>query len=98
MSEKLDRNKDFLKLLISTTKTQAKALLKTLSKAQLDCLVEIAHNLVPLPRFYHRQKRLLKFIANPLVNIRDKQRVITKYSRVLLNIFKEVKSDIFDQL
>ena len=98
MSENLQRNKHFLNLLINTTQTQAKALLKILTKDQLECLVEIAYNLAPLQKFHYRQKKLLHFIAKPSVTNREKQQAIIKYSGILLNIFQEVRSDIFDQL
>ena len=91
MSEKLERHKHFLKLLITTTDTQAKALLSIATLDQIECLSEIAYNLLSLKIFHHRQKKLLEFLSNPALSRRKQQRAIVKYNRILLHILKEVK-------
>ena len=97
MSENLQRNKDFVKLLITTTQTQVKALLSTVTPAQVQCLVEIAYNLLTLKKFRHKQKKLLEIISKSSVSKTRKQSVIVKYNRILLNILKEF-SYIFEAL
>ena len=49
MSKLLKDNKHFIKLILSTSSLQAKALLKSASKAQLDLFRELALNLHLIP-------------------------------------------------
>ena len=76
MSEKLLENKHFVNLLITAHPSQTKALLTTASLAQVQCLVEIAYNLIETQEFHSlhpRQKRLLEYLSNLSVNLKRKK-------------------------
>ena len=100
MSENLQRNKDFVKLLITTTQTQVKALLSTVTPAQVQCLVEIAYNLIDTDQFqslHHRQKKLLEYLANLSVNDKRKKPVLIKHRVLLIKVLKNFR-DILEAL
>ena len=92
MSEKLERNKYYLNLLITTHPSQVKALLVSANPAQLECLVEIAYNLVDSPDFdslYHREKKLLEFLANLSISLKRKKPILVEHSLFLRKVLKK---------
>ena len=98
MSEKLNRNKHFLKLLITTNQTQAKALLSTVTKDQLECLVEIGYNLVDRPEFqtlHHRPRRLIQYLGNLSISLKRKKHILIQHRGILIKTLKQF-SHIFD--
>ena len=69
MSQTLQQNKEFLHLLLNTSKNQAVALLFTITKSQLDLLTEILFNLLQLPlplkaqRIVRKNQKVLEAIS-----------------------------------
>jgi hypothetical protein len=74
----------FLRLLLArdTTKTQALGLLRTINRSQLDCLVEIAHNLVFNPEvaidYVRKRRKLFEALAG------KKQRHIVQHHPLVI--------------
>ena len=99
MSELLKRNKHFLKLLISTTQTQVKALMVTATRDQLLSLVEIAYNLIDRSEFnslHYRLKKLITFLADLSISLKRKTPVLVKHRLLLIKALKQFR-DIFEE-
>ena len=98
MSEKLLENKHFVNLLITAHPSQTKALLTTASLAQVQCLVEIAYNLIETQEsLHHRQKRLLEYLSNLSVSLKRKKPLLVKHRVLFVELLKKFRS-IFESI
>ena len=100
MSQTLQQNKEFLHLLLNTTKDQAVALLFTITKSQLDLLTEIVFNLLQLPlplkarRIVKKSQKVLEAISRKHTSQSRKQSLIRKHYRHILYLLWAVKDQL----
>lgn len=96
MSKALDENRCFLNLFLSTTPSQQRALIESLTESQAQLIGEIAFNLPRLPldtserKFLKSRIPLLQVLANKKKSAKVKARII-KENRIpitrILNYF-----------
>lgn len=100
MSQTLQQNKEFLHLLLNTSKNQAVALLFTITKSQLDLLTEILFNLLQLPlplkaqRIVRKNQKVLEAISRKQTPQSKKQSLIKKHYRNILLLLWAVKNQL----
>ena len=92
MSNRIDRNKDFISLLLSTDTKQKKALLAPITDVQVNALTEIFYNLdvvLPLSRAEEKVLKNKPFI-HKLTNIPSsetrRRAIVKRHYHVLLKI------------
>ena len=82
MSKLLRKVSDFLKLLLETSKEQAKALFYTITPAQTSAICEILFNIQKLPlnrrvtKELQKRKHLLKKLGSTAASVRSKLALI----------------------
>ena len=97
MSQSLKRNKDFLTLLLTTDKGQAKALLETVTQKQLETVIEIVFNLKKISTLkkdktvIEKRKNLLKKLVNKKVKLLKKKQLIVRHRIQLLKTLLHFK-------
>ena len=104
MSKTITQEKEFLHLLLNSTKEQSRALLYTITPRQVLAISEIAQNLLALPlpntikSVIERRRRALHKIGNKSVSLRTRSTTIKKHMTQLLNTLKLVKSQLQELL
>lgn len=92
--------KQFLYLLLHTSKEQQRALVYTITHRQVLVVSEIAYNLLHLPlkesvrTIIEKRRRTLQKIGNKKLSIRTRSSLIKKHMTQLLDTFKLVKSQL----
>lgn len=100
MSKLISDEKEFLYLLLTTTKEQKRALLYTITKRQVQAISEVAHNLLNLPLkqsvgvIIERRRKTLQKIGNKKFSVRTRSSLIKKHMTQLLDTFQLVKSQL----
>ena len=91
------KEQTFLRLLLTTTLSQQKALLATITKEQTAALVEIAYN---LPRLTDLGTHIhfVSYLGDQKHSLRYKTYLIRKYSTRLLKALDPWKSQLLDML
>ena len=94
MSKQLDTNKNFIKLLLNTTKDQASALLDTITKEQIRLISEISLNVLNLDlpkkatQLVQRKKKLFEKLSKKQTPPKTKQSLIRKnYKHIILTLW-----------
>ena len=93
MSKRLRDCSSYLKVLLSSDKTQSEAVLVTATDKQVECISEIVRNVLRLP-VSNKTKKLIKQHEKILVSLADKQNTIRKR----LDIIQKSHSKILDVL
>ena len=92
MSDRIRNNSAFYQLLLSSTYSQQKALLDTITPLQLDLISELIYNIlytVPIPdkdRKTLKRKKFLKEISDIKKSIRYRTSRVKKNKRQLLKV------------
>ena len=100
MSNLLQLNTPFLRLMYDTTKKQGLLLLRNTTPTQALVLSEISLNLLGLPLSLDQEKgikkhlKILKRLAKKKTSVKSKQKLIATHSKVLYNILKTVEGPI----
>ena len=100
MSALLNSNKEFVHLLLNSSKDQAVALLFTATKAQLDLITEIIFNLLQLPlppkatRLVKKNIKTLQALSRKQTARSTKQRLLKNHYRDILPLLWAVKSQL----
>ena len=79
----MEAQQNYLQLLFSTTPSQQKALLVTVTEDQVKALAEIAHNLPRLTDLGSHH-RFIKYLGNSKHSLRYKKTLIKKHYKLLL--------------
>ncbi len=93
-------NKSYIKLLLSTTRQQQRALLDTATNEQVDALTEILYNLmhtVPISegeRNIIKRKKTFKELAKITRSYKYRQERVRKNKRLLLNTLSKYANDL----
>ena len=104
MSHLIQKVRDFLKLLLNTTKNQARALLYTLSPIQTAALCEIFFNIHKLPltkqviRELQKRKFLFKTLGDKSVTIQRKLALIQSHYKQVQSTLQLIKTEILSIL
>ena len=97
MSKVLKQNKQFLSLLLTTSRDQAAALIDTVTPEQVSAIAEIIHNLLNLPlgkkpKYYiNKWEKLFEKIAQKRLSKDAKARLIRKNYKIILPLLWSVK-------
>ena len=104
MSTTLRKSRDFLKLLLSTTKDQARALFHTLTPIQTLAICEIAINIQNLPltkkivRELQKRKFLFKWLGDKSIKVQNKLELIQTHYRQVQSSLLLIKNQILSLL
>ena len=104
MSKRLLKHKSFLELLLTTDKSQARALMETINKEQAEVIVEIFINLLKLDVptntkiLLKKRKRLITKIINKRVGISTKLNDIRRHFRQVHDTLLSVKNSLLKLL
>lgn len=105
MSGLMQANKDFLTLLLTTENKQQKALIDSITPAQVDCLSEVFHNLAYVVdlepdqyNFMKRRKNAIKALSHVQRSRKYRKSNIQKHSPCMLKVLDQVKEDLLQQL
>ena len=97
MSKNLKKFKNFLILMLITNRTQAKALLQTITSGQVEAIVEIVYNLMNIAStvsdkaVLRKRRTYLKKLANKKTSLSAKKRLIVKHRAKLLKTLLHFK-------
>lgn len=100
MSKHVNQNKEFLRLLLTTSRDQAAALVDTITPAQVLLLSEIAFNALQLPlskktrSLVDKKKKLFEDIASKTKSKEQKTRLIRKNYKPLLTTLWALKPQL----
>ena len=100
MTKNIVNNKNFLELILTTSKEQALALLHTATKEQQLLISEIAHNIFDLPlpkkaKYYVTKKRkLFERIASKKLSRTKKNSLIQKNAKYILLLLWALKPQL----
>ena len=104
MSAILRKVADFLKLLLETSKQQARALVYTLTPLQAAAICEILFNLKKLPltsrvvKELRKRKLLITRLTDKNVSVKRKLALIQDHYRQILATLQLIKSDLLSML
>ena len=102
MSQNLVSNQNFLLLLLSTTPSQARHLLKSVTPQQSLAIAEIAFNLqntVQNQKVHNLLKNRVRFLEKiSLANTQKRIKNIKKYNNLLYKILIEIKPELLTLL
>lgn len=105
MCSRIKNNCSFIKLVLSSHRVQATALLETVSEKQADCISEIILNLYlgnlvhltsKIKQILDSRKRIFKLLTNKNIKIKTRVETIKAHPRIILNTLKIVKKQIFE--
>ena len=100
MSKHLVKNKDYLTLLLNTSKNQAVALIDSATTEQIALLSEIAYNLLRLPlgkkaaRLVKSKQQVFDRLAKKGLSLEQKQRLLRKNYKLILTVLWELKQQL----
>ena len=104
MSRNVKKNKNFLKLILTTERKQALALLDTISLEQVKLLTEIAINLLNLPfpkklkEIVKKRKRVLQLLSNIKLKTSRKKNIISRHKFQILSTLLGFRHLLMDLL
>ena len=104
MSKNIRKVGNFLKLLLNTTKEQAKALFYTLTPVQTLVICEIIFNIQHLPiarkvvREIQKRSSLFNKLGNKTLSARNKLALIQTHYKQVQSILQLIKSDVISML
>ena len=90
MSPNLNKNKEFIKLLLTTDPRQARALLSTITSKQVEAIVEIAYNLLRIANsksdrtVLNKRRSLLKKLINKKISVGKTKKLIVLHKLAIL--------------
>lgn len=96
MSSNLKHNRDFIQVLLSTPRAQARAILKTANPQQVSALSEIAHNLLTITvpksvrKLVAKCKKVFKKLSRNFTS-KTKLKLILSICSIFLSILIAVK-------
>lgn len=97
MSARLDGCSSFLRVLLTAEKTQAEALLVTASDRQVDCVSEIALNLLKLPlgreakKMVVKHAKLFKQVADLAASVKKRLVLLQKHAKRIILVLLSVR-------
>ena len=100
MSKHLVKNRDYLMLLLNTSKNQAVALIDSATTEQIALLSEIAYNLLRLPlgkkaaRLVKSKQQVFDQLAKKGLGLEQKQRLLRKNYKLILTVLWELKQQL----
>ena len=100
MSKRILKHKEFLHLLLNSTKDQARALLYTITPEQVSAISEIVLNLLELPlpntvkTILQRRRKVFKKISDKMLSVRTRTSLIKKHMTLMLSTLHLVKSQL----
>lgn len=100
MSKLVKQHREFLQLLLNTSKDQAAALLDTVTPEQVHLLSEIAFNLLQLPlskkgqTLINKKKTLFEFLASKKQTKEQKRKRIRKHYKYILTTLWALKQHL----
>ena len=103
MNKLIKKEKHFLRLLLSTTIKQKKALLRAIEKNQLIAIVQIVYNLIigyrPLPekdrKWLAKKKSIIRQFVNRETSLKKRKELLLKYYKYILAFIKVIQGEIF---
>ena len=104
MSNNLNEHSYFIKLLLETSKQQARALLETVTNKQVIVISEICLNLLTIPldketaSIINRRKQILKKLSNSKLTVKIKRRLIATHYRQISHTLLHIKNQLLDLL
>ena len=105
MSKRLLKQKHFLNLLLTTTKEQSSAILKSLTADQLKVIIEIISNLSSISsvpsstkQLICRRRRLCKKLLDKNTDLEVKNRLVHKHNRQVLDTLLSARKVLLDLL
>jgi hypothetical protein len=102
MSEIIQKEKDFLRLLIYASQNQKKTLILGIEKAQIHAIVQIVYNVLhgyrPLPdkdkMLLSRKKNVIRLFVSKGVSLKKRKELLFKYSKYILPLIYVIKSEL----
>lgn len=100
---KLKQNLNFIHLVVNTSKTQAIALLETVTKTQTDCVSEIILNITlgnlvkldsNIKNLLHKRRRFINILKDRKVTNFKRSSTIKSHPQIVLNILKIAKDKL----
>lgn len=93
---------DFLRLLLSTSMRQKRALLKTMQKSQLNAIVQIVYNVLmgnrDLPETDKKDllkyKKVIRRLVSKSISSKERKRLLLKYLVHVLKFLGVVKKEL----
>lgn len=93
---------DFLRLLLSTSNVQRRALLNTIKRSQLNAIVQIVYNVLinnrSLPdndkKILTRHKRIIRRFVNKGITYAERRRILQKYYKHISKFLKVIQSEL----
>lgn len=104
MSSRLQKNKDFLTILLKTDDLQGRALLDTLNANQVYVLSEIAYNLLLMKHSKQtlgklkKYNHILKKLSDKKITVNTKKLLASKYRKQLLAVLHMFKNQLLRML
>ena len=106
MNPLIKKEKDFLRLLVTTTDKQKKVLLQTIEKSQLRAIVQIVYNLMigyrTLPEKDKKKKKRLAKRKNVIrqfvsqgISLKTRKALLLKYHKYILPFINAIKGQLF---
>ena len=102
MSRRLKECQDFLKALLKGSRVQGEAILITASEKQVNCLGEVASNLLRLPlskkakKLVMKCRKILTILGNFALSAKKRLVVIHKYAKKILAVLMAVKNRLLE--
>jgi hypothetical protein len=104
MSGCVNRELDYLRLFLTTTPTQQRALISTITPNQTDSLTEIFHNFLILPLnkdetvFIKKRRQLIRKLSDITKRASFRKKLLLKHSNSILKILNFFKEHLLDLL
>ena len=104
MSGCINREIDYLRLFLTTTPKQQRALISTITPIQTDTLTEIFHNLLILPLnpeeavFIRKRNQLIRKLSDITKRASFRKKFLLKHSNSILKILNFFKEPLLDLL
>ena len=100
--KKIQENIHFLYVLVSSSKQQRESLIKTVSKSQLQALLEVIFNTLKgtvtlttkNKELLSRYKKVIRKVVDPHTSLRQRRALLYKFSSIFIYIVKIVLSQI----
>ena len=102
MNSLIKNEKPFLKLIVSTTSSQQRALIKTSTKSQIKAIVQIVYNILKgnrdvsesyLKKLRQHKTIIRRFVSKPL-SLENRIRIFLKSSQHILLLIKPIIAEI----
>lgn len=103
MNPLIKKEKDFLRLLVTTTDKQKKVLLQTIEKSQLRAIVQIVYNLMigyrTLPekdkKRLAKRKNVIRQFVSQGISLKTRKALLLKYHKYILPFINAIKGQLF---